>query len=139
MGMLTVAAGITFNDHLEVVGAAAITVSLCVWAVIVARWTRDGLSGRARILLSVASVAWVVPMALALGWALGPFLPEPVVTTFQTMLRYHAAVQTFGLVICGLAGLILAEAAVAHGRAAARPWSTPPPDSHHDVIHQTRA
>jgi hypothetical protein len=138
-GMLTVAAGLTFNDHLEVAGAAAITVALAVWAVIVVGWVRDGLQGPARVLLVVAAVAWILPMALALGWALGPFLPEPVVTTFITMLRYHAALQTFGLVLCGLAGVVLSEPATDSPPPAVAPITNTTTEAHDDVAHQTRA
>jgi hypothetical protein len=137
-GMLAVAAGITFSDHLEVAGATTITVALAMWAAIVVAWIRDDLRGIARILLAVAAIAWILPMALAIGWALGPFLPQPVVTTFRTMLHYHAALQTFGLVLCGLTGVLLAEPAS----------NAPPPTSatdnttmedHDDVAHQTHA
>ncbi len=110
-GMLAVAAGLTFSDHLEVAGAAAVTVALAVWATIVVGWLRGGIRGLARLLLVVAAVTWILPMVLALGWALAPFLPEPVVTTFETMLRYHAAPQTVGLVLCGLAGIMLTDPA----------------------------
>jgi hypothetical protein len=72
-GMLTVAAGITFSDHLEVAGATTITVALAIWAAIAVAWIRDEPRGIARILLTVAAIAWVLPMALALGWALGTF------------------------------------------------------------------
>ena len=77
-------------------------------------------------------------MALALGWALGPFLPQPIVTTFETMLRYHAALQTYGLVICGLAGVLLAEPA----RDRRAPTTITPnttTEDHHDVAHHTHA
>lgn len=137
-GMLTVAVGLTFSDLLEIAGATAITVALAIWAAIVVAWIRDELRGPARVLLAVAGIAWILPMALALGWALGPFLPEPVVTTFRTMLRHHAALQTFGLVICGLTGALLADPTT----------SAPPPTSTtHDttigdrdaLAHQTHA
>jgi hypothetical protein len=54
------------------------------------------------------------------------------------MLHYHAALQTFGLVLCGLTGVLLAEPAS----------NAPPPTSatnnttmedHDDVAHQTHA
>lgn len=148
VGMLTVAAGLTLNDHLEVVGAATITVALAMWAAIVCAWIRRGLHGRARVLLAIAALSWILPMALALGWALGPFLPEPVVTTFITMLRYHATLQTFGLVLCGLAGLILAEPAgvdtrlITATRHTTTPHTTTPhttTEDHDAVAHQTHA
>jgi hypothetical protein len=41
----------------------------------------------------------------SLGWALGPFLSEPVVTTFRVMLSFHAAINAIGLVLCGLIAL----------------------------------
>jgi hypothetical protein len=137
-GMLTVAAGLTFNDHLEVAGAAAITVALAMWAAIVVAWIRHDLHGRARVLLTVAAIAWILPMALAIGWVLGPFLPQPVVTTFRTMLRYHAALQTFGLVLCGLTGVLLAEPPSDHPPSTSATNNTTMED-HDDVAHQTHA
>lgn len=137
-GMLGVAAGLTFSDRLEVAGATTITIALAMWAAIVVAWIRDELQGRARLLLSVAAIAWILPMALALGWALGPFLPRPVVTTFETMLRYHAALQTFGLVLCGLAGVLLAEPV--RDRLPATPTThDTTQEDHDDVAHQTHA
>lgn len=133
-GMLAVAAGLTFNDHLEVAGATMITAALSIWAVAVVRWLWDGLPGPARTILAVSAVAWVLPMALALGWALGPFLPEPIVATFETMLRFHAVLQTFGLVLCGLAGLILAEPAEALTPATDPIIDTPELEAHHAVV-----
>lgn len=135
-GMLTVAAGLTVSDHLEVVGAATVTLALATWAAVVVPWIRRDAQGPARMLLAIAVVAWILPMALALGCALGPFLPEPVVTTFATMLRYHAALQTFGLVLCGLLGLVLA------GETNDVPLPIPatadtPEEAHDDVAHQT--
>jgi hypothetical protein len=108
VGMVTVAAGLTFDDRLEVAGAAMITVALGGWAVIVVGWARSGLGRSPRVFLMVASIAWIMPMAFALLWSLGPLLPEPVLTSFGFMLRAHASVQTFGLVLCGLIGVLLA-------------------------------
>jgi hypothetical protein len=137
-GMLTVAAGLMFDDHLEVAGAAAITVALAIWTAIVVRWIRDELQGRARVLLAVAAIAWILPMTLALGWALGPFLPEPVLTTFKIMLRYHAALQTFGLALCGLIGVLLAEPA-SDTPPSTSAINTTATEDHNDVAHQTHA
>lgn len=137
--MLTVAAGLTFNDHLEVAGASMITVALTVWAGVVVRWIHDELEGPARMLLGIATIAWILPMALALGWALGPFLPEPIVTTFATMLRFHAALQTFGLVLCGLAGIILTEATDAGPPIFNQLTNNTTLEAHDDVAHHTHA
>ncbi len=137
-GMLTVAAGLTFSDHLEVAGAAEITVALAMWAAIVAAWICNELRGMARVLLAVAAIAWILPMALALGWALGPFLPEPVLTMFKTMLRYHAALQTFGLALCGLTGVLLAEVASDRPPPTSATHNTTMED-HDDMAHQTHA
>ncbi|MEN9644722.1 MAG: hypothetical protein RL238_1391 [Actinomycetota bacterium] len=135
-GMLTVAAGLTVSDHLEVVGAATVTLALAIWAAVVVSWIRRDVQGTTRTLLAIAVVAWILPMALALGWALGPFLPEPVVTTFATMLRYHATLQTFGLVLCGLLGLVLAGETSDTVRADPATTHTPK-EAHDDVAHQT--
>jgi hypothetical protein len=72
----------------------------------VPRWHHQSWGrAAARRLVTVSGVAWFVPMGLALGWALGPFLSEPVVTTFRVMLSFHAAINAIGLVLCGLIAL----------------------------------
>ncbi|MEI6357692.1 MAG: hypothetical protein WCP53_11425, partial [Verrucomicrobiota bacterium] len=50
-------AGLTFDDHLVVAGADAITVALSIWAAIVVAWIRNDLHCRARVLLTVAVIA----------------------------------------------------------------------------------
>lgn len=139
VGMLAVAAGLMFNDHLEVAGATAVTLALGIWATIVVKWIRDGLEGPARVLLVVAAIAWIMPMVLALFWALGPFLPEPVVTTFKTMLHYHAAFQTFGLVLCGLAGVLLSQPARDNAPTATSSMNTTTTEGHNDLAYETHA
>jgi len=118
IGMSTVAAGITLGSAtettwtrtawLEPIGAALIIMTLVIWTAATQQLARRRhTSLAARGFLTVAAVAWTAPMALALGWALGPLLPQPVVTTFRVMLGFHASIQAIGLVVCGLAGLVL--------------------------------
>ncbi len=98
--------GISLNDHLEVVGAMIITIALAGWALVAIGPMRRSTDDRiARVLLVVSAVAWVLPMFLAVGWALRPFVPDPLVTTFQVMLELHAAVNAIGLVLAGLFAL----------------------------------
>ncbi len=136
-GMITVAVGLTFDDRLEVAGATVITLALAIWASIAVRWIRDGLHGLARVLLVVATVAWILPMVLAIAWSLGPLLPEPVVSTFETMLRAHAALQTFGLVLCGLTAVLLTEPAADDPLPPPSANTDSPTEDIHDVAHQT--
>ena len=102
-GMVMVAAGITFSDHLEVLGAATITIALAGWAALAIGPLRRSTDRRlVRGLFTISAIAWIVPMALAIAWSLGPFLTEPVVRTFQVMLDFHAAINSIGLVLAGL-------------------------------------
>ena len=104
-GMVTVAAGLTFDDHLEVVGAVLLTASLALWTVVALGLARSA-DRSTRPLLALSAIAWLLPMVYAVAWALNPFLPDPIVTTFTTMLRYHAAINAVGLVLAGLVGLL---------------------------------
>lgn len=116
VGMVTVAAGITLRSALDItagaagrlepLGAIAIIGALTIWtmtAFLLARTT----DRRARRLVQISGIAWVVPMLLALGWAAGPLLAQPVVTTFRVMLTFHASIHAVGLVICGLVAITL--------------------------------
>jgi YndJ-like protein len=134
IGMVTVAMGITFDDHLEVIGATLITVALGGWAAMVLGPVRSATSDAiARRFLTVSAVAWFVPMGLAIGWALGPFLSEPVVATFRVMLGFHAAINAIGLVLCGLIALrrLANQPPVADHR-----LPTPTMEDHRDLAHQ---
>lgn len=107
VGMLLVAAGISLSDRLAVVGSVVITAALAGWA-----WSAIGPLRRqsrpaARRLLTVSAIAWVVPMGLAIGWAAGPLLAEPLVRTFETMLRFHGAINAIGLVLAGLVAIVI--------------------------------
>ena len=108
LAMVTVAMGITFDDRLELTGAVVLIGALALWsaAALPAAQQREVGAGAAALLI-LSGIAWAIPMVLALGWALGPFLPEPVVTTFRVMLGFHATIQSLGLVLAGLAGLAL--------------------------------
>lgn len=116
IGMITVAAGITLGSALdasdgpagwlEPVGALAIIGALVIWTA-TAFQLASTTHRPTRRLLQISGLAWAVPMVLALGWAAGPLLPQPVVTTFRVMLTFHATIQAIGLVICGLAAITL--------------------------------
>ncbi|MCX6541706.1 MAG: YndJ family transporter [Actinobacteria bacterium] len=129
MGMAAVALSIAFVDRLGVVGAALIFVAVAIWSVNALCLLRCyGEHSSTRRLLVVSALSPMLPMVLAVAWSLRPFLSHPVVSTVETMLRYHAMLNAVGLVICGLLALRIATG---HG-ALARQESTQ--RAHHVVI-----
>ena len=129
MGMAAVALSIAFVDRLGVVGAALIFVAVAIWSVNALCLLRCyGEHSSTRRLLVVSALSPMLPMVLAVAWSLRPFLSHPVVSTVETMLRYHAMLNAVGLVICGLLALRIATG---HG-ALARQESTH--RAHHVVI-----
>jgi len=107
MGMIAVALSIAFVDRLGVVGgvvgAALIFVAVVIWSInALCLLKRYGEHSSTRRLLVVSALSPMLPMVLAVAWSLRPLLSHPVVSTIETMLRYHAMLNAVGLVICGL-------------------------------------
>lgn len=99
-----VALGFTFAGALQIVGAVVLTVGLLVMAGVTVRVVVPPLVDRpARALLVVSSVAVVVPMVLAVQWAVGWNLGTPALS-IPDMARTHGVLNALGFALCGLLG-----------------------------------
>ncbi|MCU1361797.1 MAG: YndJ-like protein [Ilumatobacteraceae bacterium] len=105
-GMVCVAMGLSFDDRFEVLGAGLLVGALALYSV-AALQQRAGLNDSVRrTLLLISSVAWIAPMALATTWAFAPFGVTPIADRYESMLRYHGAVNAIGLVLVGLIAVV---------------------------------
>jgi hypothetical protein len=99
-----VALGIALSPLVEVIAAGALATTMTalgiVLATAVAPKRPHRLSG---LLLGVAGVSLVAPMALALMFALGEVRGRTLVD-IQTMAYGHGLVNAFGFALCGLVG-----------------------------------
>ena len=115
-GMVTVAAGITFSDALEPIGATLVVCALIWWTVTALR-IRPLLTGWRRAAVTVSAVAWMYPMLLAVRWAIAP-LGWPALTPFtralDAMVAQHGAVNAIALVLLGLLALMPASLHATH-------------------------
>jgi hypothetical protein len=129
MGMAAVALSIAFVDRLGVVGAALIFVAVVIWSInALCLLKRYGEHSSTRRLLVASALSPMLPMVLAVAWSLRPLLSHPVVSTIETMLRYHAMLNALGLVLCGL---LAVRSATGHGALARQESSQ---RVHHVVI-----
>ncbi|MEX0659666.1 MAG: YndJ family transporter [Egibacteraceae bacterium] len=107
-GAPVVAAGFAAFGPLQIAGAVLLTVGLLTLAWVTVRSIVPNLLDQpARWLLTVSSLAVVVPMLLAVQWAVGhnygtPALPIP------DMALFHGSLNAFGFTLCGLLGWLRA-------------------------------
>ena len=107
LGMVTVAAGITFSDALEPVGAAMVICALTCWTVTAWRLRRT-LHGWRRAAFTISALVWTYPMLLAARWAIAPLgwtALTPFTRTLDAMVAQHGAVNAIGVVLFGLLAL----------------------------------
>lgn len=97
-----VAAGFLLHGALQVVGAVLLTAGLWTWAAWVLR-RGAAAAGDGGPWLRVAALAVVVPMAMAVWWAVGwnTGLPAP---SIPTMASTHGVLNALGLGLCGIVG-----------------------------------
>ena len=106
-----VAAGFAVFGPLQIAGALLLTVGLLLVAWVTVRRAVPALADRpAQWLLSLSSAAVVVPMVLAVGWAVGHNYGTPALSV-PDMARYHGTLNAFGFTLCGLAGWLRATGA----------------------------
>lgn len=99
-----VAAGFALHGSLQIVGAIVLTTGLLLVAGLTLGHAGRRLDDRpASLLLGVSAIAVVVPMLLAVQWALGANLDLPALSV-PNMIRTHGAVNAFGFALLGLAG-----------------------------------
>jgi hypothetical protein len=100
-GVPLVALGITFSRRLEILAVLLLTSSVLAFALLTLLAVLPLLACRAaRVLLALSALASVATMLLAVGYAGGGFVG--LALTIPQMVVAHGAVNTFGLVLCGL-------------------------------------
>lgn len=117
-----VAAGFAVFGPLQIAGAVLLTAGLLLVAWVTVARAVPALADRpAQWLLSLSSAAVVVPMLLAVGWAVGHNIGTPALSVAD-MARYHGTLNAFGFTLCGLAGWLRATGRADHP-------DSPPPGS----------
>ena len=99
-----VALGFTFVGVLQVIGAAVLTAGLFALSWLTLRHVVPDVTDRlARVLLVVSALAVLVPMLLALQWAVGWNYGTPALS-IPAMARTHGVVNAVGFALCGVLG-----------------------------------
>lgn len=99
-----VALGFTFVGVLQVIGAALLTGGLFALSWLTLRHVVPRVTDRlARSLLVVSALAVLVPMVLALQWAIGWNFDTPALS-IPMMARTHGVVNALGFTLCGVLG-----------------------------------
>ena len=97
-----VAAGFTFFGPLQVVGATVLTAGLFVLSWLTLRHVVPSVDNvLSRWLLGISSVAVLVPMLLAVQWAVGWNYGTPALS-IPSMARTHGVVNAVGFALCGV-------------------------------------
>jgi hypothetical protein len=110
-----VAAGFTFSPTLQVLGAVVQALGLWLLAALALEFVRETDGDRlARGLLAISALTVVVPMVLAVQWALGPHLGLPTLS-IATMAATHGTANALGFALCGLVAWRRAGVEVAPG------------------------
>ena len=119
-----VAAGFTFFGPLQVVGALLLTAGLFALSWLTLRVVVPRVVDRlARWLLGVSAVAVLVPMVLAVQWAVGWNFDTPALS-IPMMARTHGVANALGFALCGVLGwrrLLRGESEPTDGRVLAVP------------------
>lgn len=94
----------TTSAVFQIGGGVLLTVGLWLLAGLV--WSVVAPVRRPRpaaLLLRISALAVVVPMALAVSWALGQFADVPALS-IPDMARTHGVINAFGFTLCGMLG-----------------------------------
>jgi hypothetical protein len=106
-----IAVGITLSPLLEIGGVLLLTTALLGLAVLFYRHALPTVTKwPAKVLLSIAPLAMVVAITLAVLYGLGEYLETPLLTIPQ-MVQWHGWLNAVGFTFCGLLGWRLAEQA----------------------------
>ncbi|HVM15787.1 MAG TPA: YndJ family transporter [Egibacteraceae bacterium] len=106
-GSPVVAAGFAVYGPLQIGGAVLLATGLLLLAWITVRHVPRVADRPAQVLLVVSSVAVVVPMVLAVQWAVGHNLGTPALS-IADMALVHGVPNAFGFTLCGLLGWLRA-------------------------------
>jgi hypothetical protein len=99
-----IAAGFALVGVLQIVGAVVLTAGLLLAVWLTMRLVVPGVEDRtSRVLLIVSSLAVVVPMALAVQWAVGWNYGTPALS-IPAMARTHGVLNAVGFSMCGVLG-----------------------------------
>jgi hypothetical protein len=99
-----VAAGFTIAGVLQVVGAVVLTLGLFGLAGLVLRFIAPSADDNlTKALLIVSAVAVLVPMVLAVQWAIGWNYDTPALS-IPDMARTHGVANALGFALCGVLG-----------------------------------
>jgi len=105
-----VAAGFTLFGPLQVVGAVVLTGGLFILAWLTVRHAIRGVSADlGKVLLVISSLSVLVPMVLAVQWAVGANFGTPALSISQ-MAMTHGIANAVGFAGCGVWGWWLARA-----------------------------
>lgn len=107
-----VAIGFTFAGVLQIVGAALLTGGLWLLAWLTVRHVAPQVARLPKALLIVSSAAVLMPMILAVQWAVGANLGTPALS-IADMARTHGVVNAVGFTLLGAVGWRLADRAAA--------------------------
>jgi len=100
--MPLVAAGITFNPLLGLIGTLLLSVALVLLAVLTIFWVRPAISGPAKqVLLVFGALASCSAMVLASFYAYS-IATHTLILTIPTMAMTHGILNAFGFVTCSL-------------------------------------
>jgi len=98
-----VAIGFTYIGLLQIVGAVLLTAGLWLLAWFTLRHVVPAVDPVAGVLLSISSVAVLMPMALAVQWAVGTNFATPALSIPQ-MAQVHGVLNAVGFTLAGVIG-----------------------------------
>lgn len=104
-----IAVGITFSPLVEVVAVTLFTVAVAGFAMLVLRDVVPTIARLPGVLLTVASLAVFVTMALALAYGYSAFPATAALVTVGEMIRWHGTLNAFGFALPALLAFRLAK------------------------------
>lgn len=103
-GTPMVAIGFTVNPGAQILGAAILTAGLLVLAWVTLFAVVPTVPTGPAVLLGASAIAVIIPMLLALHWAVGRNVAGVDALSIATMIRTHGVANAFGFVLLGLIG-----------------------------------
>ena len=103
------AAGITFASWMGAVGALLFTIALTASSIVTLGFVMRDVRGAPRALLVISALSVLLPMALAVTYAAGRWLPTPA-PSIPVMVWTHGLLNAFGFALCGVCGWLLVQA-----------------------------
>lgn len=98
-----IAIGFTFTGALQVAGAVLLTAGLWLLAWITVRHVVPDVDPLTATLLTISSLAVLVPMVFAIHWAAGTNIGTPVLS-IPDMARFHGTINAVGFTLLGVIG-----------------------------------